>query len=51
VKVPDANDAFILNGQRPPVDNGQLPLLPSSILQTDQPIPQPGVGRLRSVGQ
>ena len=51
VMVPEAKDATAADGQRVPVDNGKIPLLPPSVLQTDQPIPQPGVGRLRSVGQ
>ena len=40
------------NSRQTPADNqGQLPLMPPSLLQTNQPSPpQPGVGRLREVG-
>ena len=51
VFVPEAKVTGVQNGPRPPVGPGQLPMMPPSLLQTTQPLPpQPGVGRLREVG-
>jgi hypothetical protein len=52
VMVPESPTISTPGGQRQMVDPGQLPLLPPSLLQTDQPpAPRPGVGKLREVGK
>lgn len=51
VFVPEAKPASVGGVVRPAVDSAQLPLMPPSLLQTNQPLPpQPGKGRLREVG-
>ena len=40
------------NGRPLPPDTGSLPLIPPALIGTDQRLPpQPGVGRLRELGQ
>lgn len=51
VFIPEAKSTSGTSGPHPAVNPGQLPLMPPSLLQTNQPLPpQPGVGRLREVG-